>query len=172
MLGLMLACQASSCINMIELPELPLPWRLQGISRRDHMARRSDSAHTGTPRAGLCGCSCRHWCGWGWGTHPAGSWGCQLGTVIGSMVIGGHGPEGKPAAPKPGALLLAWDGHTAQAPSLLQRLWDGPKKLLSPTVQMGKLRHTGSHPCPRPSQSTEVVTLGQKRKTNGSETPS
>lgn len=43
--------------------------------------------------------------------------------------------------------------------------WPDPWGCCGPTVPMGKLRHTGFHPCLRPSQSKEVVELGQKLKT-------
>lgn len=78
------------------------------------MAGRSDSTHTGTPRAGLCGRSCRPWCGWGWGTHPAGSWGCQLGTVIGSHGYRGTWTRGEVCSPEARGVApgLGWTHHT------------------------------------------------------------
>lgn len=169
----MLACQASPFINMIKLPEFPLLcWRRQGRSREGPHGRRSDYAHTGTPGRGCVGAPA------GPGVAGAGASILQeAGVPAGHgdrepRLSGDRGPEGKPAASETGVSLPARDGHPAQALSLVQALGRAQVghragKRPSPIVQMRKPRHTSSHPCLRPSQSKEVVTLGQKLKTNG-----
>ena len=123
------------------------------------------------------------WCGWSWGIHPAGSWGCQLGMAIGSWVRGlwlrEHGDrEGKSAAlgvrsPVPrcehgpsictGSLRITEGSGRGLWPTSATR----PVQLLLPHCTDEETEAHRLPSLPEASQSKEAVQLGQKLETKG-----